>query len=238
MQRPPFAERGGRAEQGAWLSLQVCSLVLLIVIAWHGRTTYVLHTNSGKVNLCKKGQASKNTDKWTTKSCSLLPKANKVFLKVSIFAATAKKAQNRKNARLKVWKLTIFYLSKSRNSRAVEWEELSGYLCPVYLWGSPVPTHVLQCNQHFMQWWKLDHLTKFGSAVDAFAYPSFAFESRRQPLLTMYQRNNVNQALYPTPNINILYSFLLAQWGVDKYLDHYVPINENLTLLGQEFAAV
>lgn len=89
-----------------------------------------------------------------------------------------------------------------------------------------------------MQWWKLDHLTKSGSAVDPFAYPSFAFESRRQPLLTMYQRNNVNQALYPTPNINILYSFLLAQWGVDKYLDHYVPINENLTLLGQEFAAV
>lgn len=49
-----------------------------------------------KANLCEKGQASKNTDKWATKSSSLLPKANETFLKVCIFAATAKKAQNRK----------------------------------------------------------------------------------------------------------------------------------------------
>lgn len=154
------------------------------------------------------------------------------------FCCHSQKSAEQKNERLKIWKLTIFYLSKSRNSRAVEWEELSGSLCPVYLWGSPVPTHVLQRNQHFMQWWKLDHLTKFGSAVDAFAYPSFAFESRRQPLLTMYQRNNVNQALYPTPNVNILYSFLHSPLCQDKYLDHYLPINENLTSLGQEFAAV
>lgn len=68
---------------------------------------------------------------------------------------------------------------------AVEWEQFSGHLCPVHPWGFPVPTHALQCNQQAVQQWKFHHLTQSGSPVGALALASFAFESRRRPLLTM-----------------------------------------------------